>query len=125
MFASAYAGASCVSSVCFRLTMICKAFSIYKAWALDYSERRLKERYLEKVKNIPGALCSPTKVGIPFLPDQYAMYKLTFIKPVGLVSVTAVSHTNAKYFAFKLKALQNKIEYIKITKHALSVHKDC
>lgn len=56
-----------VSSVCFRLTMICKAFSICKAWALDYSERRKQGEgrpnvYLEKVKNIPGAQFFPPKI---------------------------------------------------------------
>lgn len=62
-----------VFSVCFWLTMICKAFGICKARTLDYSERRMEGRkrgkgrpkwYLEKVKNILEALCSPPKISI-------------------------------------------------------------
>lgn len=73
-----------VFSVCFWLTMICKALGICKARTLDYSERRMEGRkqgkgrpnwYLEKVKNIPEAPLLKSPLGIPFLPDHYVMQK--------------------------------------------------
>jgi len=53
--------------------MICKAFGICKTRTLEYSERKMEGRkqgkggpnwYLEKVKNIPEAPCSPPKISI-------------------------------------------------------------